>query len=184
LFNRWGAALRAEHLEFCYHPHGYEFQPSTEGTLFDLLATRTDASLVSFQMDVFWSLWPGQNPVALLRRYPRRFPLMHLKDIARGARGNLTGQAPEDVSVPLGSALRTGRRSYKRPGAEAWSGITSRMSRRRLLSRSRRSRRKSPNPSCSCAVASPPTLRVRTSPSTGATPLLESSAGHFDGLHS
>lgn len=104
-FNRWGAALKAEQLKFCYHPHGYEFQSSAEGTLFDLLAERTDALLVRFQMDVFWVLWPGQDPVALLRKYPRRFPLMHLKDLARGARGNLTGRAPDEASVPVGSGV-------------------------------------------------------------------------------
>ena len=101
--NRWGKRLKDAGLQLCYHPHGYEFRPSPEGTLFDLLAQKTDPALVAFQADVFWIAWPGQDPVALLRRYATRFLLMHLKDLRKGSHGNLTGQAPEETSVALGT---------------------------------------------------------------------------------
>ena len=104
--NRWGLSLKQAGLEFCYHPHGYEFRPSPEGTLFDLLAAKTDPAVVNFQMDVFWIAWPGQDPVKLLRTYPMRFPLMHLKDLRRGSKlGDLSGHAPEEASVPLGTGM-------------------------------------------------------------------------------
>jgi len=104
--NRWGVALKQAGLEFCYHPHGYEFRPSREGTLFDLLAAQTDPAHVYFQADVFWIAWPGQDPVKLLRRYPRRFRLMHLKDIRKGTKlGDLSGHAPEETSVAVGSGI-------------------------------------------------------------------------------
>ena len=102
--NRWGTALAKAGLTFCYHPHGFEFHPSPQGTLFDLLAERTDPATVQFQADVFWIAWPGQDPVQLLRRYPTRFLLAHLKDLRKGSRvGNLTGRAPEEASVALGA---------------------------------------------------------------------------------
>jgi sugar phosphate isomerase/epimerase len=104
--NRWGQSLKQADLEFCYHPHGYEFRPSPEGTLFDRLAAETNPATVNFQADVFWIAWPGQDPVKLLRRYPTRFRLMHLKDIRRGTKlGDLTGHAPEEVSVPVGAGM-------------------------------------------------------------------------------
>jgi sugar phosphate isomerase/epimerase len=104
--NRWGRSLKQAGLEFCYHPHGYEFHPSPEGTLFDLLATQTDPAAVNFQADVFWIAWPGQDPVKLLQRYPSRFPLMHLKDLRKGSKlGDLSGHAPEETSVPLGTGM-------------------------------------------------------------------------------
>jgi sugar phosphate isomerase/epimerase len=102
-FNRWGEQFKAARLQFCYHPHGYEFGASAEGTLLDTLIRQTHPGLVQYQMDVFWIAWPGQNPVQLLNRYPDRFPLMHLKDLKRGVTGSQTGQAPEEVSVALGS---------------------------------------------------------------------------------
>lgn len=104
--NVWGRTLEQAGLEFCYHPHGYEFRPSPGGTLFDVLASQTDRALVNFQADVFWIAWPGQDPVKLLRRYPTRFSLMHLKDLRRGSKvGDLSGHAPEETSVALGTGM-------------------------------------------------------------------------------
>ena len=104
--NRWGAQLRKAGLEMCYHPHGFEFRPSPEGTLFDLLAAKTDPACVNFQADVFWMAWPGQDPAKLLRRYPKRFLLAHLKDLRKGSKtGDLSGQAPEETSVAVGTGM-------------------------------------------------------------------------------
>ncbi len=103
--NDWGRRFRQAGLSFCYHPHGYEFQPCPEGTLFDVLAARTDPEVVAFQVDVFWMAWPGQDPVALMRRYPKRYPLLHLKDLRKGSKGDLSGQAPEETSVAVGTGM-------------------------------------------------------------------------------
>jgi sugar phosphate isomerase/epimerase len=102
-FSHWGEQFKAAHLQFCYHPHGYEFGASADGTLLDTLIRQTQPGIVQYQMDVFWVAWPGQDPVQLLNRYPDRFPLMHLKDLKKGLTGNQTGQAPEEASVALGS---------------------------------------------------------------------------------
>ena len=99
--NQWAAGFEKAGFHFAYHPHGYEFQPSPEGTLFDLLAAKTDAS-VSFEMDTFWIAWPGQDCVRLLKKYPHRFRLLHLKDLKKGVSGNLSGSAPDEVSVAVG----------------------------------------------------------------------------------
>jgi len=104
--NRWGQSLKQTGLEFCYHPHGYEFRPGPEGTLFDFLVAQTDPASVNFQADVFWIAWPGQDPVKLLLRYPSRFVLMHLKDIRKGTKlGDLSGQATEETSVAVGTGM-------------------------------------------------------------------------------
>ncbi len=102
-FAKWGKALRAEGLQFHYHIHGYEFQPDGGGTLADTLIRNTPAGDVSFEMDVFWVLRGGGSPEGLLKAYPGRFPLLHLKDIAKGTPlGDPTGAAPDETSVPLG----------------------------------------------------------------------------------
>jgi sugar phosphate isomerase/epimerase len=101
-FTKWGKALKAEGLQFHYHVHGYEFQPSPDGTLLDTLIKNTPPE-VAFQMDVFWVMRGGGNPEKLLTTYPGRFQLMHLKDIAPGTPlGDPTGSAPDETSVPLG----------------------------------------------------------------------------------
>jgi sugar phosphate isomerase/epimerase len=108
-FNAWGAKLAAEGITFAYHPHGYEFSPATVAappgmTLFDQLARATDPKNVAFEMDVFWVTHGGADPVALLRRYPKRWVMMHLKDMRKGTpTGLFTGSAPEETNVPIGS---------------------------------------------------------------------------------
>ncbi len=103
-FNRWGEAFAKQGVIFVYHPHGYEFRPRPDGeTLFDLIVKKTDPTKVSFEMDVFWVTHAGQNPVALLAKYPDRWRTMHIKDIAKGApTGIYTGHAPAADDVPVG----------------------------------------------------------------------------------
>ena len=103
VFNQAGAVLKAAGLKFCYHPHGYEFQPHGEGTLFDLMVQQTKPDLVNFELDVFWALHGGQDPAKLLQTYPKRFLLVHLKDLHKDVAGDLTGNAPDDTSVVLGT---------------------------------------------------------------------------------
>lgn len=104
-FNRWGEAARARNIRFYYHTHGYEFQPAADGTVpFDVLVEATDPENVAFEMDVFWVAHPGADPAALLRKYPDRWKLMHIKDMARGTPvGDFSGGAPPETQVPVGT---------------------------------------------------------------------------------
>jgi sugar phosphate isomerase/epimerase len=102
VFNTAGKQIHDAGLSLCYHPHGYEFRPYEGGTLFDYLAQHTDPKYVNFEMDVFWVKHPGQDPVALMQKYPNRFVLMHLKDRKPGTEGNQNGRAPEETNVVLG----------------------------------------------------------------------------------
>lgn len=104
--NNWGGKLAGSGYKFAYHPHGYEFHPAPEGTLFDVLANSTDPTNVKFELDTFWIVWPGQDCVALMKRYPNRLRLLHLKDLRRGVEtGDLSGFAPEADSVVLGEGV-------------------------------------------------------------------------------
>jgi sugar phosphate isomerase/epimerase len=103
-FNTIGKRLHEKGIQFFYHNHGYEFQPYKDGeTLFDLLVQKTDPELVKFEMDVLWTIFPGQDPAKLLKKYPNRWILMHLKDLAKGVEGNLSGGTDTKNDVALGS---------------------------------------------------------------------------------
>ncbi|MEK7684938.1 MAG: sugar phosphate isomerase/epimerase [Verrucomicrobiota bacterium] len=103
VFNRAGEALAKQGLKFFYHTHGYEFQPHGQGTLFDLLMAETQSEFVSYEMDVFWIVHPGQDPVKLLQKYGQRFALMHVKDMKKGVKGDLTGHSDVTNDVVLGT---------------------------------------------------------------------------------
>ena len=103
-FNNAGEKLYEEGLYFCYHNHGYEFQPwENDKTLFDYLVLNTNPDYVSFEIDLLWTIHPGQDPVELLERYPDRFRLMHLKDLRKGVVGDLSGGTPSENDVILGT---------------------------------------------------------------------------------
>ena len=102
-FNRIGKIISENGLTFCYHDHGYEFQPYEKGTLFDYLIQNTDPKYVSFEMDILWTQFGGGDPVALLEKYGNRFKLMHLKDLKKGVKGDLTGGTPAENDVALGA---------------------------------------------------------------------------------
>ena len=102
-FNRFGRALRDAGLTFFYHNHGYEPVPHGDGTLLDLIIRETDPELVKFEMDVLWTWLPGVDPAALIRKYPGRFRLMHIKDMKPGVpRGSLSGGLPDSLQPPIG----------------------------------------------------------------------------------
>ena len=104
-FNTIGKRLKENGLQFFFHNHGYEFQPYGDNeTLFDLLMQKTDPELVKLEMDVLWTVLPGQDPVKLLKKYPDRWILMHLKELAHGIpKGNLTGRGGPQIETAIGS---------------------------------------------------------------------------------
>lgn len=104
VFNKAGETLAKAGFKFFYHTHGYEFQPYKQGTLFDLMVTETNPTFVNFQMDVFWIVHSGGDPVTFLTKYPDRWPLMHVKGMRDGTpTGFLTGHSEVTNNVPLGT---------------------------------------------------------------------------------
>lgn len=111
-FNEWGQLCKDAGIRFGYHPHGLEFRPTANGeTVFDILMRETKPDLVSFQMDVYWVHYAGQDPVKLLEKYPGRWVTMHIKDMLKDlATGVHTGGTPPTAKVAVGQ----GQIDYKR----------------------------------------------------------------------
>lgn len=81
-FNRAGERARGAGLRFAYHNHDFEFAPVEGQVPYDVLLTATDPELVAFEMDLFWTIKGGMDPVAYFAKHPGRFPLVHVKDSA------------------------------------------------------------------------------------------------------
>jgi sugar phosphate isomerase/epimerase len=103
VFNAAGKVLTQNGLLFCYHPHGYEFQLYNDKPLFDYMMDKFDSRYVHLEMDVFWIKQPGQDPVALLKKYSSRVVLMHLKDRKIGTPNSQDGHADDETNVVLGA---------------------------------------------------------------------------------
>lgn len=106
VFNHAGEVMAKHGLKFYYHVHGFEFQPYGDGTLLDLLFSQTNPKTVSYEMDIFWIVFPGQDPVKLLHKYGNRWQLMHLKDMRKGTEtGALTGSTDVKNDAAIGAGL-------------------------------------------------------------------------------
>lgn len=104
VFNHAGEVMAKHGVRFFYHQHGYEFQPYGDGTLMDLLIQGTNPKYVTFEMDIFWVVFPAQDPVKLLQKYGKRWELMHLKDMKKGLKtGSLAGGTDVTNDVTIGS---------------------------------------------------------------------------------
>ena len=102
-FNRVGKELHENGLKLSYHTHGYEFVDYEGGTLFDYMLENTNPEYVTYEMDIFWVHFGGGDPVALLRKYPDRFKMLHVKDMKKGIKKDHTGLTDPEHDVTLGT---------------------------------------------------------------------------------
>jgi sugar phosphate isomerase/epimerase len=85
--NKVGEKVKAAGMSFGYHNHGPEFGKENGVVYYDELLRLTNPSLVMFEMDCGWVFAAGRNPVDYLSKTPDRFPLLHIKDMAKGPSG-------------------------------------------------------------------------------------------------
>lgn len=79
-FNKAGEICKKAGIRFAYHNHDYSFK-NVEGQLpQDVMMQNTDASLVDYEMDIYWVVAAGADPIAWFNKYPNRFKLVHVKD--------------------------------------------------------------------------------------------------------
>lgn len=133
--NRTGRGLRAEGIKFGYHNHNAEFAPVGGTYGLAIMLDETDPALVDFEIDMGWVQAAGADALAMFRRWPNRFRLMHVKDVAAGNTPNFSaelkptevGSGTVDWALILPAAHQAGVRHFfveqeepfARPPAEA-----------------------------------------------------------------
>jgi sugar phosphate isomerase/epimerase len=121
--NRAGELCRRSGLRLCYHNHAFEFEPTPEGALLDVLMKTADPKLVALELDIMWSHVAGVDPADVLRRYGSRVALIHLKNVAEGTEKRYDESVPRtafrevgngaiDVPAVLKSAAAAGVKHY------------------------------------------------------------------------
>ena len=83
LLNRAGDACKTVGLQMCYHNHNFEFEDQAGETGYDTLLNSTEPELVKMEMDLFWIVEAGEDPIPYFEKYPGRFTMLHVKDRAR-----------------------------------------------------------------------------------------------------
>ncbi|MCX3266113.1 TIM barrel protein [Pedobacter agri] len=81
-FNIAGELCKKAGLKLAYHNHNFEFKDQGNGiTGYDILLKETDAKLVGFELDIFWAVNAGLNPVDMFKKNPGRYKMFHVKDM-------------------------------------------------------------------------------------------------------
>lgn len=109
----WAGEIARRHgIRVGYHNHDHEFAPIGGTRPYDVLLSETDPRLVDFELDIYWALAAGVDPVALFDRAPRRFPLCHAKGMtADGAMTDL-GDGVIDYGRVFAEKARSGMQHY------------------------------------------------------------------------
>lgn len=84
MLNNMGEVCRKRGLTLCWHNHDKEFIAMEDGLPFDYLMAHTDKKLVKCEMDIYWVAKGGADPLAMLKKYVGRIPILHVKDMAPG----------------------------------------------------------------------------------------------------
>ena len=94
--NQSGMLAKAAGLRIGYHNHEYEFESVGAKTGYDVLMDAIDPNLVDMEVDLFWAIKAGQDPLAMIAKWPGRYPLCHVKD---------GGPLPERKMMDVGAGV-------------------------------------------------------------------------------
>lgn len=121
-FNKCGDIAKKAGLRFGYHNHDYSFKP-VEGQLpQDVMMQSTSADTVDYEMDIYWVVAAGQDPVQWMKKYPNRFTACHVKD-KKGDESAVLGTGTIDFTQILKDGQKEGLR-YFIVEQEAYTGTT------------------------------------------------------------
>lgn len=110
--NRIGEKSRQAGIRFSYHNHDHEFKSGADGVFYDILLNETDPALVCFQLDIYWIIKGGYDPVAYFRKYPGRFILWHVKDMAESGESTVVGDGMIDFKEIFHHSAQAGLKHF------------------------------------------------------------------------
>jgi sugar phosphate isomerase/epimerase len=84
-FNKRGEICKKAGIRFAYHNHDYSFKLQEGQYPQDVMMQGTDVANVDFEMDMYWVVTAGQDPLEWMKKYPNRFKLCHVKDRTKNA---------------------------------------------------------------------------------------------------
>ena len=79
--NKVGELCKAGGLKLAYHNHDFEFEKFGSTNGYEVLLNETDKNIVDFELDLYWVVRSGNDPLQLIKKYPGRFKMWHVKDM-------------------------------------------------------------------------------------------------------
>ena len=101
-YNRMGKALAPHGMKFLYHNHYHEFQKLQDKYVLYHIMENTDPQDVDFELDTFWAMRGGADPVEVIRHLGSRMKLVHQKDFSKTTDSPINIFSVKDPTVPIG----------------------------------------------------------------------------------
>lgn len=108
-FNKAGEVCKKNGIRFAYHNHDYSFKPLEGQIPQEVMMNNTDPALVDYQMDIYWVVTAGEDPVKWFKKYPNRFRLCHIKDRIKGSSEQAASCNLGQGSIDFPTILKAGR---------------------------------------------------------------------------
>ena len=111
-FNACGEIAKKHGIRFAYHNHDYSFVPMDGVVPQDVMMNLTNPATVDFEMDMYWTVAAGVDPIAYMKKFPNRFKLVHVKDLVKLPKGEhescVIGKGTIDYKALLPQASKQG----------------------------------------------------------------------------
>ncbi len=113
-FNAAGEICKNNGIRFAYHNHDYSFRQQEGQFPQDIMMQKTNPNLVDFEMDIYWVVRAGKDPLAYFEKHPGRFPLWHVKDMDKSNqdRNADVGTGSIDSTKLFARAKKAGLKNY------------------------------------------------------------------------
>lgn len=111
--NSIGAQFKEAGIGFGYHNHDFEFFPIENGQIpLEILLEETDSENVDFQLDLYWVVKAGGDPMKIINKYPGRFAAFHIKDSDMDLNQTTVGTGIVDFKTVLSNQELSGYKLY------------------------------------------------------------------------
>lgn len=104
LLGKASELTRTAGMKFAYHNHDFEFEKDADGNMFEetLLKSFTQEQM-EFELDLYWVVYAGHNPVDWFKKYPGRFSMWHVKDLTTNKEGKKESTQVGDGTIDFTS---------------------------------------------------------------------------------
>lgn len=113
--NKGAEVCKKYGMKIGYHNHDFEFKDAGNGKLlYDVMLEELDPDLVSMEMDLYWVVAAGQDPLAYFDKYPKRFQQWHVKDADKQMpnRNTEVGNGSIDFKAIFAKAKQSGMKHF------------------------------------------------------------------------
>lgn len=114
ILNKAGEVAKKNGMKFGYHNHAFEFE-TLEGQIpYDVMLKELDPTLVDMEMDIFWVVNAGKDPLAYFEKHPGRFTQWHVKDMDKSdkMRNANVGSGTIDWKKIFANAKKSGMKHF------------------------------------------------------------------------